>query len=124
MRYKPLPIRFTLHYITVSTAYARYAPKIKYPTVTFFQNLKTLTSQQHREMKRRVGSSEEEEEENEELERDVKQMAEKLLQYRTTLPDHLRSTFSSVLTAQRPVLPPPSESTLSGAPIPGTISHF
>ena len=76
-------------------------------------------------MKRRVGSSEEEEEEeNEELERDVKQMAEKLLQYRTTLPDHLRSTFSSVLTAQRPVLPPPSESALSGAPIPGTISHF
>ena len=78
-------------------------------------------------MKRRVGSSEEEEEEeeeNEELERDVKQMAEKLLQYRTTLPDHLRSTFSSVLTAQRPVLPPPSESAPSGAPIPGTISHF
>ncbi|XP_030928253.1 uncharacterized protein LOC115954522 [Quercus lobata] len=69
-------------------------------------------------MKRRVGSSEEEEEENEELERDVKQMAEKLLQYRTTLPDHLRSTFTSVLTAQRPVLPPPSESTPSGAPIP------
>ena len=52
MRYKPLPIRFTLHYITVSTAYARYAPKIKYPTVTFFQNLKTLTSQQHRERER------------------------------------------------------------------------
>uniref|UniRef100_A0A2N9I176 Uncharacterized protein n=1 Tax=Fagus sylvatica TaxID=28930 RepID=A0A2N9I176_FAGSY len=52
------------------------------------------------------GSSEDE---VEKLESDVKQMAQKLLEYRTTLPDQLRSILTSVLTAQRPVFPDPSE---------------
>ncbi|GAV81047.1 hypothetical protein CFOL_v3_24506 [Cephalotus follicularis] len=39
------------------------------------------------------------------LESDVKRMAEKILQYRETLPEQLKSTFASLLSAQRPHFP-------------------
>ncbi|PIN22847.1 hypothetical protein CDL12_04443 [Handroanthus impetiginosus] len=39
------------------------------------------------------------------LEEEVQQMAEKILEYRTTLPGQLSSTLSSLLACQRPVLP-------------------
>lgn len=41
-------------------------------------------------------------EELEELEADVKDMAKKLLHYRTTLPVQLKSKFTSILSSQRP----------------------
>ncbi|XP_043716698.1 uncharacterized protein LOC122664786 [Telopea speciosissima] len=44
-------------------------------------------------------------EEVEKLEVEVKQMAERILHYRTTLPDQFKKTVSSVLAAQRPILP-------------------
>ncbi|GMN44887.1 hypothetical protein TIFTF001_014088 [Ficus carica] len=44
-----------------------------------------------------------ESEDLEKLESEVKEMAEKLLRYRETLPNKLKNTFSSVLAAQRPV---------------------
>lgn len=50
---------------------------------------------------------EDEEEENYEvknLEAEVNQMAEKILQYRSTLPDQLKTTLASILAAQRPVV--------------------
>jgi hypothetical protein len=50
-------------------------------------------------------SEEEEEEEVEKLEADVKEMAQKILEYRAALPDQLRTTLASALSAQRPVLP-------------------
>lgn len=49
--------------------------------------------------------SEPEEDDLEKLESDVKQTAQKILEYRATLPDHLKSTFASILSSQRPVLP-------------------
>ncbi|KAJ4726940.1 Eukaryotic translation initiation factor 3 subunit C like [Melia azedarach] len=51
------------------------------------------------------GESEAEEEELEKLESDVKQMAQKILEYRAALPDQLKNTFASILSAQRPVFP-------------------
>ncbi|KAL4361234.1 hypothetical protein GQ457_04G031570 [Hibiscus cannabinus] len=42
------------------------------------------------------------EEDLEELESDVKKMAEKILEYRSTIPDQLKSTLASVLSSQRP----------------------
>ncbi|KAJ0052455.1 uncharacterized protein LOC116142612 [Pistacia vera] len=51
------------------------------------------------------GESEPEEEDLEKLESDVKQMAQKILEYRATLPDQLKNTFASILSSQRPVLP-------------------
>ncbi|KAL8541198.1 hypothetical protein ACS0TY_002450 [Phlomoides rotata] len=46
-----------------------------------------------------------EEEELLKLEEEVENMAQKILEYRTTLPVQLNSTVSSVLVSQRPVLP-------------------
>ncbi|XP_011093143.1 uncharacterized protein LOC105173171 [Sesamum indicum] len=46
-----------------------------------------------------------EEEEVLKLEEEIEQMAQKALEYRTTLPDQLISTLSSLLAFQRPVLP-------------------
>ncbi|PIM99964.1 hypothetical protein CDL12_27537 [Handroanthus impetiginosus] len=46
-----------------------------------------------------------EEEEVLKLQEEVDQMAQKVLEYRTTLPDQLNSTLSSLLASQRPVLP-------------------
>ncbi|KAJ1408578.1 hypothetical protein SESBI_23357 [Sesbania bispinosa] len=40
-----------------------------------------------------------------ELESDLKEMAQKILEYRATLPDQLKATLLSVLDAQRPSLP-------------------
>ncbi|QCE12269.1 hypothetical protein DEO72_LG10g3511 [Vigna unguiculata] len=39
------------------------------------------------------------------LESDLKQMAQKILEYRTTLPDQLSSTLHSILDAHRPYFP-------------------
>ncbi|KAI5647242.1 hypothetical protein M9H77_33247 [Catharanthus roseus] len=47
---------------------------------------------------------EEEEEEVEKLEAEVNEMAQKILNYRTTLPDQLKSTLASILVSQRPVI--------------------
>ncbi|KAL6560330.1 hypothetical protein OROGR_003889 [Orobanche gracilis] len=48
---------------------------------------------------------EDEEEELIELQEEVDQIAQKILEYRTTLPGQLSSTLSSLLASQRPVLP-------------------
>ncbi|XP_059457624.1 uncharacterized protein LOC132187352 isoform X1 [Corylus avellana] len=63
-----------------------------------------------------VRTSEEEEEEVEKLEADVKEMAQKILEYRAALPDQLRTTLASALSAQRPVLPDGLGPAPSGAP--------
>ncbi|KAL3640855.1 hypothetical protein CASFOL_015823 [Castilleja foliolosa] len=47
----------------------------------------------------------EKEEEVLKLAEEVEQIAEKVIEYRTTLPEQLRSTLSSYLVSQRPVLP-------------------
>ncbi|GFP93302.1 hypothetical protein PHJA_001474600 [Phtheirospermum japonicum] len=47
----------------------------------------------------------EKEEELLKLEEEVEQIAQKVIDYRTTLPEQLRSTLSSYLASQRPVLP-------------------
>ncbi|GFY92562.1 hypothetical protein Acr_08g0009580 [Actinidia rufa] len=44
-------------------------------------------------------------EELEKLESDVKEMAEKILEYRTTLPDQLKNALASTVAAQRPIFP-------------------
>ncbi|KAF8413175.1 hypothetical protein HHK36_001151 [Tetracentron sinense] len=44
-------------------------------------------------------------EELEKLEVEVNQMAQTILHHRATLPDHFQKTFTSVLAAQRPVIP-------------------
>ncbi|EEF50518.1 uncharacterized protein LOC8289183 [Ricinus communis] len=46
-----------------------------------------------------------EEEELEKLETEAKEMATRILEYRATLPDQLKTTFASILSAQRPILP-------------------
>ncbi|CAI9101821.1 OLC1v1039237C1 [Oldenlandia corymbosa var. corymbosa] len=46
-----------------------------------------------------------EEDEVEKLEAQVNEMAQKLLNYRATFPDQLKSTLSSVLVARRPLIP-------------------
>lgn len=46
-----------------------------------------------------------EEEDVEKLEEDVNEMAQKILHYRTTLPDQLKSALASSLVAQRPAFP-------------------
>ncbi|XP_038999822.1 uncharacterized protein LOC120125454 [Hibiscus syriacus] len=45
------------------------------------------------------------EEDLEELESDVNKMAEKILEYRSTIPDQLKATLASVLSSQRPNFP-------------------
>lgn len=69
-------------------------------------------------------SEEEEEEEVEKLEADVKEMAHKILEYRATLPDQLRTTLASALAAQRPVSPDGLGLAPSGAPNTGHVSRF
>lgn len=61
-------------------------------------------SQENVELELEEEDEEEEEEEVQKLEEEVKEMAQKILDYRTTLPDQLKSTLASVLTAQRPVI--------------------
>ncbi|KAH7522609.1 hypothetical protein FEM48_Zijuj07G0156700 [Ziziphus jujuba var. spinosa] len=60
-------------------------------------------------------------EELDRLEMEVKEMAQKILHYRATLPDQLKDTLVSVLAAQRPVLPHGSDPCPSGDPKPGTL---
>ncbi|KAK7394806.1 hypothetical protein VNO78_15345 [Psophocarpus tetragonolobus] len=48
----------------------------------------------------------EEDSEVESLESELKQMAQKVLDYRTTLPNQLHATLRSILDAQRPFFPP------------------
>ncbi|KAK2650334.1 hypothetical protein Ddye_017823 [Dipteronia dyeriana] len=72
------------------------------------------------------GEPECEEEELEKLESDVKQMAQRILEYRATLPDQLKNTFASILSAQRPALPgiePQSEPGPSGDHNPDSGGH-
>lgn len=57
---------------------------------------------------RNVVQSTEEDSDLETLESDIKQMAQKILEYRATLPDQLKNTLISVLAAQRPPFPQPS----------------
>ncbi|XWS77037.1 hypothetical protein CRYUN_Cryun01aG0228900 [Craigia yunnanensis] len=54
---------------------------------------------------RRDESEPESEEDLKELESDVKKMAEKILEYRATIPDQLKTTLDSVLSTKRPNLP-------------------
>lgn len=69
-------------------------------------------------------NSEDEDDELEKLESDVMEMAQKILDYRATLPDQLRTTLASVLAAQRPVFPNGLEQAPSGGPISGMIHVF
>ncbi|PQQ00787.1 uncharacterized protein Pyn_04540 [Prunus yedoensis var. nudiflora] len=55
-------------------------------------------------------------EELEMLECEVKEMAEKILEYRATLPDQLKNTFASILAAQKPDFLNVSDPETSGAP--------
>ncbi|GMI98396.1 hypothetical protein like AT4G00525 [Hibiscus trionum] len=54
---------------------------------------------------RRAESELDSEEDLEELESDVKKMVEKILEYRSTIPDQLHTTLASVLSSQRPNFP-------------------
>lgn len=60
-------------------------------------------------------------EELEVLECEVKEMAEKILEYRATLPDQLKNTFASILAVQQPVFLNGSDPGTSGAPNSGTF---
>ncbi|XP_048333626.2 uncharacterized protein LOC107404887 [Ziziphus jujuba] len=60
-------------------------------------------------------------EELDRLEMEVKEMAQKILHYRATLPNQLKDTLASVLAAQRPVLPHGSDPCPSGDPKPGQV---
>ncbi|KAM1053131.1 hypothetical protein FF1_000644 [Malus domestica] len=54
--------------------------------------------------------------EDEELERQVDEMAKKVLEYRATLPVQLKNTVASILAVQRPVFLDGSGPGTSGAP--------
>ncbi|KAB5569184.1 hypothetical protein DKX38_002977 [Salix brachista] len=59
---------------------------------------------------------EEEAEELERLETQVKQIAKKILEYRATLPDQLKTTVASLPSSQRPILPDCDSGTDPGPP--------
>ncbi|ONI23071.1 hypothetical protein PRUPE_2G168300 [Prunus persica] len=61
-------------------------------------------------------------EELEVLECEVKEMAEKILEYRATLPDQLKNTFASILAVQQPVFLNGSDPGTSGAPNSGQVA--
>ncbi|XP_011023351.1 PREDICTED: uncharacterized protein LOC105124874 isoform X3 [Populus euphratica] len=65
----------------------------------------TIRSPEKPESKFEDESEEEEAEELEQLETQVKQMAKKILEYRATLPDQLKTTLALLLSSQRPLLP-------------------
>ncbi|CAI9764846.1 unnamed protein product [Fraxinus pennsylvanica] len=68
-----------------------------------------------------VSKLEEEDYEEEEvlkLEEEVEQIAQKVLEYRTTLPDQLNSTLASLLSSQRPIITPSSLSENGSEPGP------
>ncbi|OWM64240.1 uncharacterized protein LOC116200500 [Punica granatum] len=62
----------------------------------------------------------ESEEELRRLESEVKQMAEKILHFRRTLPDQLKDAFSLLASAHRPELPPVELGSAAG---PSSSSH-
>ncbi|CAA2933382.1 Hypothetical predicted protein [Olea europaea subsp. europaea] len=53
-----------------------------------------------------VLQEEDEEEEVLKLEEEVEQITQKVLEYRTKLPNQLNSTHASLLSSQRPIIPP------------------
>ncbi|XP_009346971.2 uncharacterized protein LOC103938667 [Pyrus x bretschneideri] len=53
--------------------------------------------------------------EDEELERQVQEMAKKILEYRAILPDQLKNTLASILAAHRPAISDRSGPGTSGA---------
>lgn len=59
--------------------------------------------------------------EDEELERQVQEMAKKILEYRAILPDQLKNTFASILAAHRPAISDRSGPGTSGASSLGTF---
>uniref|UniRef100_A0A6N2MBN8 Uncharacterized protein n=1 Tax=Salix viminalis TaxID=40686 RepID=A0A6N2MBN8_SALVM len=59
---------------------------------------------------------EEEAEELERLETQVKQIAKKILEYRATLPDQLKTTVASLPSSQRPISPDCDSGTDPGPP--------
>ncbi|KAH0970612.1 hypothetical protein GBA52_022768 [Prunus armeniaca] len=50
-------------------------------------------------------------------------MAEKILEYRATLPDQLKNTFASILAAQKPLFLNGSDPGTSGAPNSGLLDN-
>jgi len=89
---------------TLLTTYSHYfsalsSPTVNTPTQKVFQFLQTMASE--------VVETHEAEKNSEvvKLESDLKQMAQKILEYRTTLPDQLSSTLHSILDAHRPYFP-------------------
>ncbi|KAK9910450.1 hypothetical protein M0R45_034411 [Rubus argutus] len=58
----------------------------------------------------------------EELECEVQEMAEKIREYRATLPEKLKNTLPSIIAAQRPVFADGLEPGTSGAPNLGQIA--
>ncbi|XP_034926330.1 uncharacterized protein [Populus alba] len=65
----------------------------------------TIRNPEKPESKFEDEAEEEEGEELEQLETQVKQMAKKILEYRATLPDQLKTTLALLLSSQRPILP-------------------
>lgn len=57
----------------------------------------------------------------EELECEIQEMAEKIREYRATLPEKLKNTLPSIIAAQRPVFADGLEPGASGAPNLGTL---
>ena len=86
-----------------------------------------MTNQNQIETLRSEMDCDGDDEELEKLESDVKEMAEKILEYRTTLPDQLKNALASTLAAQRPVfsnrITDGSEPGPSGNPNPGTFLY-
>ncbi|XP_073158494.1 uncharacterized protein [Henckelia pumila] len=63
---------------------------------------------------RNDGESEEEDEVSK-LKKEVERMAEKVLDYRTSLPNQLTSTLASLLSSQRPIVPDPEVGMVTGS---------
>lgn len=73
---------------------------------------------------RRAESEPDSEDDLEELESDVKKMAEKILEYRSTIPDQLKATLASVLSSQAPDFSGIDEAGSSGERNPGRSVNF
>ena len=64
-----------------------------------------IRSPEKPESESEIEEEDEEMEKLEKLETEVRQMAKKILEHRTTLPDQLKTTVASLLSSQRPILP-------------------
>ncbi|CAI9769556.1 unnamed protein product [Fraxinus pennsylvanica] len=84
--------------------------------------MSTRTQNQNPTQRDDVLQEEDEEEEVLKLEEEVEQIAQKVLEYRTRRPDQLYSTLASLLSSQRPIIPPTrlSESGSEPGPEPET----